>query len=282
MFYLIFLCIFQSLYILPLWHPFIIISLLYVYDIFYLSLWKLLLSFFLIIPYQTISLCFYHRYFSHKSFTTSRIVQFIFGWIACVFYQGGPIWWASVHRKHHKKCATIDDPHSPRNGFYYSFIAWPFFETKIYKKYVFDLLKYPELVFLDKFCYIPSILTFFLLQHTININNTLYLYVYPCILNNLVIFHFNVSFHSSKEKNKCMAIDTNISMKFLCIKLISFDSYKNFMLPGLFALILNKLVGESLHKTHHKNPKNIKTGDYDLVYYFIIRPLHKLNLIKIK
>lgn len=276
--YLILLCLLQSLYILPIAHPLVVLSILYVYNLFYLSLWKLLVSLFLLIPYQSISLCFYHRYLSHKAFTTSRFMQFLFAWIACVTYQGGPIWWSSIHRKHHKYCGTIDDPHSPIHGFYYAFLGWLFVETTIYKKYVPDLLKYPELVILDRFSYIPSILTFLFLQYTINTNNTIYLYVYPCILNILTNLRYNVSFHSLKEKDTCMAIDANIPTKFFW-QLLNKDFS---VLLILFGYILTKLNGENLHKTHHKHPKQIKRGEYDLAYYFIISPLLKMNLIQKK
>jgi fatty-acid desaturase len=276
--YLILLCLLQSLYIFPISHPLVVISILYVYNLFYLSLWKLFVSLFLLIPYQFTSICFYHRYFSHKSFTTSRFMQFIFALIACVTYQGGPIWWASIHRKHHKYCGTIDDPHSPIHGFYYAFLGWPFVETTIYKKYVPDLLKYPELIILDRFSYIPAILTFLFLQYTINTNNTIYLYVYPCILNTLSNLSYNVSYHNPKEKDTCMAIDVNIPIKF-CWQLL----HKDFsLLLTLIGYILSKLSGEHLHKTHHKHPKQIKRGEYDLAYYFIISPLLKMNLIQKK
>ena len=41
---------------------------------------------------------FYHRYFSHKSFKTSRTVQFIFAFIGATATQRGPLWWAAHHR----------------------------------------------------------------------------------------------------------------------------------------------------------------------------------------
>src|SRR5258708_35576210 len=38
---------------------------------------------------------FYHRYFSHKSFKTSRVGQFLFGVLGASAVQHGPIWWAA-------------------------------------------------------------------------------------------------------------------------------------------------------------------------------------------
>ena len=36
---------------------------------------------------------FYHRYFSHKAFKTSRFVQFIFAFLGASAAQRGPLWW---------------------------------------------------------------------------------------------------------------------------------------------------------------------------------------------
>src|SRR5690348_1671321 len=44
---------------------------------------------------------FYHRYFSHRAYKTNRFFQFIFAIIGATAMQGGPIWWASHHRRHH-------------------------------------------------------------------------------------------------------------------------------------------------------------------------------------
>ena len=38
---------------------------------------------------------FYHRYFSHRTFKTSRAGQFIFGLLGASAVQRGPVWWAA-------------------------------------------------------------------------------------------------------------------------------------------------------------------------------------------
>ncbi|MFS8063200.1 MAG: acyl-CoA desaturase, partial [Luteimonas sp.] len=45
---------------------------------------------------------FYHRYFSHRTFRTSRTVQFAFALIGASCVQRGPLWWAAHHRSHHR------------------------------------------------------------------------------------------------------------------------------------------------------------------------------------
>ena len=46
---------------------------------------------------------FYHRYFSHRTFRTSRVVQFLGGFLGAASTQRGPLWWAAHHRLHHRR-----------------------------------------------------------------------------------------------------------------------------------------------------------------------------------
>lgn len=45
---------------------------------------------------------FFHRYLSHKTFQTSRLVQFLFVLMGTMSAQRGPLWWAAHHRYHHR------------------------------------------------------------------------------------------------------------------------------------------------------------------------------------
>ncbi len=95
---------------------------------------------------------FYHRYFSHRTFKTSRPLQFFFALIGASATQRGPLWWAAHHRHHHKVSDRPEDPHSPRHGFLWSHMGWflsrKHFETDL--KQIPDLAKYPELRWLDR------------------------------------------------------------------------------------------------------------------------------------
>jgi stearoyl-CoA desaturase (delta-9 desaturase) len=103
----------------------------------------------------------YHRYFSHRSYKTSRFFQFILAMLAQSSTQKNVLWWAGVHRHHHKHSDTEEDVHSPRHrGFWYSHFGW-IFDQKFDKtdtSAVTDLTKYPELRFLQRFEQFPSIL----------------------------------------------------------------------------------------------------------------------------
>ena len=60
----------------------------------------------------------YHRYFSHRAFSTGRIFQFVLAFLAQTSAQRGILWWAAKHRRHHRYSDTEDDVHSPvQSGF---------------------------------------------------------------------------------------------------------------------------------------------------------------------
>src|SRR2546423_13150851 len=44
----------------------------------------------------------YHRYFSHRSFKLARGPQFLMALLAQTSGQKGVLWWASLHRVHHR------------------------------------------------------------------------------------------------------------------------------------------------------------------------------------
>jgi stearoyl-CoA desaturase (delta-9 desaturase) len=100
----------------------------------------------------------YHRYFSHRTYKTSRVFQFLLAFLAQTSSQKGALWWAANHRVHHKFSDQDGDPHDSRRGFWYSHCGWIFDHTEAtdYSK-VKDLAKYPELVFLNHFHHVPTV-----------------------------------------------------------------------------------------------------------------------------
>ena len=102
----------------------------------------------------------YHRLFSHRAYSTSRVFQFILAVIAQSSAQKSVLWWASKHRHHHLHSDTELDVHSPRHkGFLYSHVGWiftPKHETTDLTK-VADLARYPELMWLHRFELVPAI-----------------------------------------------------------------------------------------------------------------------------
>jgi stearoyl-CoA desaturase (delta-9 desaturase) len=102
----------------------------------------------------------YHRYFSHRAYTTSRAFQFFLAVLAQSTSQKSILWWAAKHRHHHLYSDTGEDVHSPRHkGFLYSHVGWIFSRKhdKADLTKVADLARYPELMWLHKYELVPAI-----------------------------------------------------------------------------------------------------------------------------
>nr|MBA3540133.1 acyl-CoA desaturase [Deltaproteobacteria bacterium] len=102
----------------------------------------------------------YHRYFSHRSYKTSRWFQFVLALGATTTAQKGPLWWAAHHRIHHKLSDLPGDLHSVKqSGFWWSHHGWilsrDLEETDLSR--IKDFAKYPELRWLNTFWVVPPI-----------------------------------------------------------------------------------------------------------------------------
>ncbi len=95
----------------------------------------------------------YHRYFAHRAFKTSRVMQFVFALGGASAAQKGPLWWAAHHRHHHKYSDQPEDIHSPLRGFWWSHMGW--FLCDKYKPTehhaIRDFARFPELRWLNRY-----------------------------------------------------------------------------------------------------------------------------------
>ena len=102
----------------------------------------------------------YHRYFSHRAYSTGRVFQFVLALLAQSTAQKSVLWWAAKHRHHHLHSDTDKDVHSPRHkGFIYSHVGWVFSRrhdlTDLVK--IEDFARYPELMWLHRYELVPAI-----------------------------------------------------------------------------------------------------------------------------
>ena len=102
----------------------------------------------------------YHRYFAHRAFRTSRAFQFVLAFVGASATQKGPLWWSGGHRRHHKYSDQPGDMHSPRDGFWYSHQGWildtQWERTELER--IRDFARFPELVWLNRWHFVPPIL----------------------------------------------------------------------------------------------------------------------------
>ena len=103
----------------------------------------------------------HHRYFSHKTYSTSRVGQFFLALWAGTTVQRGSLWWAYHHRHHHQHSDDPEDAHSPHvHGFIWSHIGWITSRRNFPTDYskIKDLAKFPELVWLNRFDLVVPVL----------------------------------------------------------------------------------------------------------------------------
>lgn len=102
----------------------------------------------------------YHRYFSHRSYKTGRVMQFVLAFLAQSTAQKSVLWWASKHRHHHRFADTEQDVHSPvLTSFAYSHLGWIFSRQhgEFDASTVTDLTRFPELRLLHRFEPAPAV-----------------------------------------------------------------------------------------------------------------------------
>ena len=217
---------------------------------------------------------FYHRYFSHKTFSTSRTTQTFFAIIGATATQRGPLWWAAHHRHHHAHSDTEEDTHSPREGFISSHISW-FLKKKNFatdEKRIPDLKNYPELQFIDRFDILLPVLYAFFMFALGYVLNALFpslgtshwqMLVWGYFISTVVLAHVTFSINSLAHVFGKREYETGD------------DSRNNFLLAIL-------TLGEGWHNNHHCYPRSVKQGfkwwQIDISFY-LIKLMEKMGLV---
>jgi stearoyl-CoA desaturase (Delta-9 desaturase) len=103
----------------------------------------------------------YHRYFSHRSYKTGRVMQTVLAFGAEATAQKGVLWWASHHRRHHKDSDSPRDLHSVKqSGFWWAHLGWIIsrdFEATDTAA-IKDFARFPELRWLNRHFLVPPLI----------------------------------------------------------------------------------------------------------------------------
>ncbi|NJD33079.1 MAG: acyl-CoA desaturase [Gammaproteobacteria bacterium] len=207
---------------------------------------------------------FYHRYFSHRTFKASRRVQFVFALLGASAAQRGPIWWAAHHRHHHAHSDQPEDAHSPvQRGFLWSHMGW-FLSRRHFAPdlgRVRDLLRYPELRWLDRFdVLVPALLAagLMLLGEVLESRwpelgtSGSQMLVWGFFVSTVACYHGTYTINSLCHVWGRRRYETR-------------DGSRNNFLLALVTL------GEGWHNNHHRYPMSARQGFYwwelDLTYY---------------
>jgi fatty-acid desaturase len=102
----------------------------------------------------------YHRQLTHRGYATPKWVEYAMAVCGTMALQGSPIYWVAVHRLHHQLTDKPGDPHSPRDGKWWSHMGWILYgtlhnETRVLDKYAPDLSRDPFYLRLSRYHWLP-------------------------------------------------------------------------------------------------------------------------------
>ena len=206
----------------------------------------------------------FHRLLTHRSFKCPRWLEYLLALLGTLCLQGGPIEWVAQHRQHHQHADEPGDPHSARQGFWWSHMLWILWappdaaRRAVARRYAPDLLQVPFYVFLER--------THFWLSVLLGIG--LYLLGgWPFVVWGMFV-RIVVTYH-------CTWLVNSASHTF---------GYRNFAVDDLstncwWVALLS--YGEGWHNNHHAFPTSARHGlrpwEIDLSYAFI-RSLQAVRL----
>lgn len=204
----------------------------------------------------------YHRYFSHRSYKTSRVFQLLLALLAMSSAQRGVLWWAAHHRHHHRFSDTPWDVHSPiRGGFWHAHVLWILDAnndpTDLSR--VRDLVRFPELLWLNRFWYVPPVVLGAAVAFTLGWSGLLIGFA----LSTVLVWHGTFAVNSLAHVFGRRRYETE-------------DTSRNSWILALVTL------GEGWHNNHHHHMSSARAGflwwEVDVTYY-ILRALATIGVV---
>ncbi len=204
----------------------------------------------------------YHRYFSHRSYSTGRVFQFLMAFLCQTSAQNSVLWWASKHRNHHLYSDTAQDAHSAlHKGFFYSHVGWIFDrkhrDTDVTK--VEDLAAFPEIRWLHRFELVPAFAMGFVCFLLAGWSGVVVGFLWSTVLVYHSTFSINSLAHIHGKR-----------------RYVTGDGSRNNWLLAFFTM------GEGWHNNHHAYQSSVRQGfrwwEVDPTFY-ILWGLSKIGVV---
>lgn len=208
----------------------------------------------------------YHRLHTHRGFKCPLWLEYFLALCGTLALEGGPISWVATHRIHHQKSDQPGDPHSPREGKFWSHMGWIIFgqarhnATRMMSKYAPDLAKHRFYIWLNNWHWVPLLI--------VSIGLTLWGGL-PMLLWALC-FRVVAGLHATWLVNSATHIWG--SRRFATRD----DSRNNWWVALL-------TFGEGWHNNHHAHPVSARHGlawyEFDITYY-TLKALESVGLVR--
>jgi stearoyl-CoA desaturase (Delta-9 desaturase) len=216
----------------------------------------------------------YHRYFSHRTFKMGRRAQFVLATLGTMAVQKGPLWWAALHRHHHRYSDTPEDIHPPELGFWWSHVGWILSEKYEATRFeaIRDFAKYRELRWLNRYHLVPPIslaVVLFvggaLLGHFFPVLRTsgLQMLTWGFFVSTVLLWHGTFTINSLAHRLGRRRFATT-------------DTSRNSWILAIITL------GEGWHNNHHRYPSSERNGFYwwevDVTHY-VLKTLSWMGIV---
>lgn len=204
----------------------------------------------------------YHRYFSHRSYSTSRVFQFVLAFLSQSSAQNSVLWWTAKHRNHHRYSDTARDAHSAlRHGFIHSHVGWIFDQQNrsVDLVEVSDLARYPELMWLHRHELVPAVTMGTACYFLAGWPGVFVGFLWSTVL----VYHSTFSINS-------------LAHMYGRPRYVTGDGSRNNWLLALFTM------GEGWHNNHHAYQSSVRQGfrwwEIDATFY-ILRALSWIGVV---
>ncbi|RMH30409.1 MAG: acyl-CoA desaturase [Planctomycetota bacterium] len=199
----------------------------------------------------------FHRYFTHKSFETSRVMKWILGIAGSMACEGSILYWVATHRCHHQHSDSEHDPHSPHHhgkgvwamikGAWHAHVGWmlPGEQPNVHR-YAPDLARDRNVLWMSRLfplwvllgLAIPTVLGGVI---TLSWSGALLGLIWGGLVRVLLVHHITWSINSV-----CHIWGSR--------PFASHDHSRNNLIFGIFAF------GEGWHNNHHAFPTSARHG----------------------
>jgi fatty-acid desaturase len=201
----------------------------------------------------------YHRLHTHRGYKCPLWLEYFFSICGALTLEGGPLFWVAVHRLHHQKSDQPGDPHSPREGAFWSHMGWIIMglghdNQRIMDKYAPDLGKHAFYRWLNKWHWVPTI---FLALILLAIGGPS-MVLWGGMLRITVGLHATWLINSATHMFGTRRFETRD------------DSRNSFLIAQL-------TFGEGWHNNHHANPVSVRHG---LKWYELDHSWILVNILK--
>jgi hypothetical protein len=222
-----------------------------------------------------------HRYASHAAFKCGTCTRLFLNVLGCAANQGGPIWWSSQHRCHHKHCDMERDPHSPavrgvEKAFAFFSVGYDCVEEEFAPRHNDTWC----LRLLDTFAFAVcsaelTLAYIFFGREGLFVS---YTSMWICQAGSL---WFNITNHPPPADARRPGDDDGNNK--VCMasngKGRATGWYPAFWFLDFICPYYSGLASESAHADHHDHFMLAKRDEYDVMYHVFVRPLEMMGLI---